>query len=122
MAYTWKDVGPAVGGKVITQADRQKIADEWNAYELEKPLIDWKRKMAKSDAILRGRVVEEGGLPVRGAALKIDDDIVFTDSQGSFLLRRRWWWQLSLLKSVQSPVYLLQKEDIQNSPKGRSRL
>ena len=59
MIYTWKDVGPAVGGKVIAQADRQKIADEWNAYELEKPLIDWKRKMAKSDAILRGRVVEE---------------------------------------------------------------
>jgi len=39
--------------------------------------------------IVRGRVVEEGGLPVRGAALKIDDNIVFTDSQGSFLLRRK---------------------------------
>jgi hypothetical protein len=41
------------------------------------------------DFVVRGRVVEEGGQPVRGAALKIDDDIVFTDSQGSFLQRRK---------------------------------
>ncbi|MCL4522384.1 MAG: hypothetical protein M1453_09335 [Acidobacteria bacterium] len=41
------------------------------------------------DYVVRGRVVEEGGQPVRGAALKIDEDIVFTDSQGSFSLRRK---------------------------------
>ncbi len=39
--------------------------------------------------IVRGRVTEEGGQPVRGAAVKIDEDIVFTDSQGSFVLRRK---------------------------------
>jgi hypothetical protein len=33
--------------------------------------------------------MEEGGQPVRGAAVKIDGDVVFTDSQGSFLLRRK---------------------------------
>ncbi len=41
------------------------------------------------DYVIRGRVVENGGGPVRGAAVKIDDDLVFTDSQGFFLLRRK---------------------------------
>ncbi|MBI3484308.1 MAG: hypothetical protein HY012_04050 [Acidobacteria bacterium] len=41
------------------------------------------------DYVVRGHVMEEGGQPVRGAALKIDDDIVLTDSQGSFVLRRK---------------------------------
>ncbi len=41
------------------------------------------------DFVVRGRVVEEGGQPVRGAAVKIDDDIVYTDSQGAFLQRRK---------------------------------
>ena len=41
------------------------------------------------DYVVRGRVVEEGGLPVRGAAVRIDGDLALTDSQGSFLLRRK---------------------------------
>ena len=41
------------------------------------------------DYVVRGRVVEEGGLPVRGAAVRIDGELALTDSQGSFLLRRK---------------------------------
>ncbi|MBI1750200.1 MAG: hypothetical protein HY234_01755 [Acidobacteria bacterium] len=39
--------------------------------------------------VVRGRVLEEGGQPVRGAAVKIDGELVFSDSQGSFFLRRK---------------------------------
>jgi hypothetical protein len=37
--------------------------------------------------VVRGAVVDEHSKPVRGAALQIDGQPVFTDSQGNFLLR-----------------------------------
>lgn len=39
--------------------------------------------------IVRGRVVDERGQPVEGAALRIDGDLVFTDSQGTFFVRKK---------------------------------
>jgi hypothetical protein len=39
--------------------------------------------------IVRGRVVDEKGNPVRGAALKVDGDMVFSDSDGAFFSRKR---------------------------------
>ncbi len=41
-----------------------------------------------SKYIVRGRVVDETGQPVAGAALLIGKILVFSDSQGNFLLRR----------------------------------
>jgi hypothetical protein len=38
---------------------------------------------------VRGRVTDAAGEPVRGAALRIDNEIVFTDSQGRFLHRMK---------------------------------
>ncbi len=37
--------------------------------------------------VVRGRVVDEAGNPVSGAALVIDKEMVFTDSRGDFFLR-----------------------------------
>lgn len=37
--------------------------------------------------VVRGRVRDAEGQPVRGAALKIDNEVVFTDSQGEFFTR-----------------------------------
>ena len=39
--------------------------------------------------VIQGRVEDEKGQPVSGAALKIDTELVFTDSQGAFLMRRK---------------------------------
>ncbi len=39
--------------------------------------------------IVRGRVVDERGDPVRGAALRVDGDVVFSDSDGTFFSRKR---------------------------------
>jgi hypothetical protein len=39
--------------------------------------------------MVRGRVVDENANPVRGAALKIDGDVVFSDSDGAFFSRKR---------------------------------
>jgi hypothetical protein len=39
--------------------------------------------------VVRGRVVDEAGNPVSGAALLIDREMVFTDSRGDFFLRLR---------------------------------
>lgn len=39
--------------------------------------------------VVRGRVVDEQGEPVRGAALRIDKDVVYTNSQGQFFLREK---------------------------------
>jgi hypothetical protein len=39
--------------------------------------------------MVRGRVVDENGNPVRGAALKVDGDVVFSDSDGAFFSRKR---------------------------------
>lgn len=38
--------------------------------------------------IVRGRVVDESLRPIRGAALRIDGEMVFTDSQGRFFVRK----------------------------------
>lgn len=38
--------------------------------------------------IIRGRVVNDEGQPIRGAALRIDGEVVFTDSQGTFFVRK----------------------------------
>ena len=40
MAYTWKDVGDRPD-KVLSQSEKEKIADEWNDYEKNiKPQLD----------------------------------------------------------------------------------
>lgn len=39
--------------------------------------------------VVRGRVVDDTGQPIFGAALGVDGELVFTDSQGIFLVRRR---------------------------------
>ncbi|MBI4165034.1 MAG: hypothetical protein HY508_04800 [Acidobacteria bacterium] len=39
--------------------------------------------------LVQGKVVDEAGKPIRGAALRIDGDVVFSDSDGVFLSRRR---------------------------------
>ena len=40
MAYTWKDVGDRPD-KVLSQSEKEKIANEWNDYEKNiKPLLD----------------------------------------------------------------------------------
>jgi hypothetical protein len=39
--------------------------------------------------IVRGKVVDVEGRPVRGAALRIDGDLAFTDSRGDFFVRKR---------------------------------
>jgi hypothetical protein len=39
--------------------------------------------------VVRGRVLDAAGQPVRGAALRIENEIVFTDSQGRFLHRMK---------------------------------
>lgn len=39
--------------------------------------------------VIRGVVKDERGAPVKGAALRIGDDVVFSDSQGSFFVREK---------------------------------
>jgi len=39
--------------------------------------------------IVRGRVVDEEGKAIRGAALRVDGDFVFSDSAGEFFVRKR---------------------------------
>jgi hypothetical protein len=39
--------------------------------------------------LVRGRVVDEAGTPVEGAAVAVGTEMVFTDSRGEFLLRTR---------------------------------
>ncbi|MBZ5516903.1 MAG: carboxypeptidase-like regulatory domain-containing protein [Acidobacteriia bacterium] len=39
--------------------------------------------------IVRGRVVDEEGRGVRGAALRVDGEMVFSDSSGQFFVRKR---------------------------------
>jgi hypothetical protein len=39
--------------------------------------------------VIRGRVVDQSGQPVRGAAVNIGGELVFTDSTGHFTLRRK---------------------------------
>lgn len=41
------------------------------------------------NSVLMGRVVDEGGLPVSGAALTIDNTSIFTDTSGTFCFRER---------------------------------
>lgn len=43
---------------------------------------------ALSDHLVQGVVVDEKGAPVRGAAIRIDGDLVFTDSDGYFFVRK----------------------------------
>ena len=39
--------------------------------------------------LVQGRVLDEAGRPIRGAALRIDGEVVYSDSGGVFLSRRR---------------------------------
>ncbi len=39
--------------------------------------------------IVRGRVVDQNGEPIFGAALRVDGELVFTNSQGMFFVRRK---------------------------------
>jgi hypothetical protein len=39
--------------------------------------------------IVRGRVVDEAGRAVRGAALRVDGEVVFSDSSGEFFVRKK---------------------------------
>lgn len=57
--YTWKDVGENTNGKPLSQAERQAIADQWNAWDADKPMRDWKRAMGRSDRTMDARLVEE---------------------------------------------------------------
>jgi predicted alpha-1,6-mannanase (GH76 family) len=39
--YTWQDVGDE-NNKILTQEEKQTIADKWNANEQERASIQWK--------------------------------------------------------------------------------
>jgi hypothetical protein len=41
ITYTWQDVGDE-NDKILTQEEKQKIADKWNANEQAKASIQWK--------------------------------------------------------------------------------
>jgi hypothetical protein len=41
-----------------------------------------------SDHLVQGIVVDEKGAPVRGAAIRVDGDLVYTDSDGYFFVRK----------------------------------
>jgi hypothetical protein len=45
--------------------------------------------MAFSDHVVRGRVTDESGNPIAGAALHIDGVVAYTDSEGKFLVRMK---------------------------------
>ncbi|HWQ03184.1 MAG TPA: carboxypeptidase-like regulatory domain-containing protein, partial [Candidatus Nitrosotenuis sp.] len=53
------------------------------------------------DYVVRGRVVDEAGQPVRGAALRLENDVVFTDSQGRFLHRVKKARELALAVALE---------------------
>gem|GEM_PF-1896821 len=46
--------------------------------------------------LIRGRVVDEKGQPVEGAAIRLGQDLVFTDRNGEFLMRMKKPRQISL--------------------------
>ena len=46
ITYTWQDVGDE-NNKILTQEEKQKIADKWNANEQAKASIQWKINRAK---------------------------------------------------------------------------
>ena len=50
--FSKDDVGNIPGKPPLTDAEKQAIADEWNANEAAAPLEDWQRQMAQSDAVL----------------------------------------------------------------------
>ncbi len=39
--------------------------------------------------IVQGRVTDEQGVPIRGVSVRVDGDIVFTDSEGRFFVRKK---------------------------------
>ncbi len=39
--------------------------------------------------VVRGRVINETGKPIFGAALRVDGELVFTNSEGIFFVRRK---------------------------------
>ena len=41
ITYTWQDVGDE-NNKILTQEEKQTIADKWNANEQERASIQWK--------------------------------------------------------------------------------
>ena len=43
ITYTWQDVGDE-NDKILTQEEKQIIADKWNANEQAKASIQWKKK------------------------------------------------------------------------------
>jgi len=47
------------------------------------------RKLSVYTNIVRGRVVDQNGEPIFGAALRVDGELVFTNSQGMFFVRRK---------------------------------
>lgn len=49
MTYTKDDVGNVPGKPPLSDAQKQAIADEWNAVLAAKPLKDWFAAMAVSD-------------------------------------------------------------------------
>ena len=42
ITYTWQDVGDE-NDKILTQEEKQIIADKWNASEQAKASIQWKK-------------------------------------------------------------------------------
>jgi hypothetical protein len=73
-------VSPA--GKLLYTADaREVIARETSAGSAPRSRM--------GVMVLRGRVIDPAGRPVMGAALRIDQASLFTDSQGYFCLRER---------------------------------
>ena len=59
MTYTKDDVGERPGRDPLTDAEKQQIADEWNANETAKPLENWFSKMRDSDIEHMPRWAEE---------------------------------------------------------------
>ena len=46
ITYTWQDVGNE-SDKILTQEEKQIIADKWNANEVAKAAIQWKTNREK---------------------------------------------------------------------------
>ena len=55
MAFTKADVGPRMVNGIeveIDDAEKQTIADEWNASESSRPMREWEQSMGASDATM----------------------------------------------------------------------
>lgn len=74
--YTAADVGPRMvnGRRVeLPEAERQAIAEAWNAEETARPEREWRERMAASDRAITARMIED--LAVAVGLEKLPEDL-----------------------------------------------